>query len=238
MQCLPPSSPRPPVSAIDQLRHTAAVSAAGEEQPTLIELFGDSPADGAVTGFVLAHLHGATRPVLWIQDRLSEREAGRPALAGLTVPVQIVHVAVSRPVDALWAMEEGLGCTELAAVICEIWGDPAVLDFTATKRLALRAEAQGCPAFLVRRAASPNLSAARLRWRITSLPALADPFDSRAPGQPLWQAELFRARWRTPGQWVASHDPRAGLHFAHEVRAGLPAAPDTVVGAGPAAARA
>ena len=45
--------------------------------------------------------------------------------------------------DALWAMEQALGCADLAAVVGEVWGDPAALDFTATKRLALRAEASG-----------------------------------------------------------------------------------------------
>lgn len=183
---------------------------------TLAEVFAQIPTDGAVTGFALAHLPATDQPVLWIQDRLSRREAGHPYLAGLPMPLNIIHVTVSKPIDVLWAMEEGLRCPTLAAVLGEVWGDPAALDFTATKRLALRAEAHNVPAWLLRRAAQPNLSAARERWRVTSLPSRNDPFDNRAPGQPLWQADLFRARWRTPGSWVASHDGQ-NLHLAHEV---------------------
>lgn len=182
------------------------------DAPTLSEVFAETAVDGAVTGFVCALLPEPDKPVLWIQDRISRRESGRPCLAGLPVPLQIIHVDVSKPVDVLWAMEEGLRCRGLSAVMGEIWGDPPALDFTATKRLALRAEAQSRPAILIRRAARPDLSAARLRWRVSSLPALQAPNDIRAPGQALWRADLFRARWRTPGSWVARHDAQ-GLHF-------------------------
>jgi protein ImuA len=214
LQCLPPLSSPSLKSATAQLRDRNADAA--DDLATLAEIFADTATDGAITGFVLAHLHGATAPVLWVQDRVSMREAGKPSLAGLPVPLRILHVSVSKPVDVLWTMEEGLRCTGLSAVVGEVWGDPPALDFTATKRLALRAEARALPAFLLRRAAQPNLSAARLRWRVASLPSAPDHDDMRAPGQPLWRADLFRARWRTPGQWVASHDD-TGLHLAHAI---------------------
>lgn len=214
MQCLPPLTKSGLISPTQQLR--ARNGPADQADATLAEVFADTVTDGAATGFVCAHLHGATKPVLWVQDRLSRREAGRPYLAGLPIDVQIIHVDVSRAKDVLWTMEEGLRCTGLSAVLGEIWGDPPVLDFTASKRLALRAEARGLPAFLIRRAATPNLSAARLRWRVNSLPATSHPHDTRAPGQALWRADLFRARWRTPGQWVAHHDA-TGLALNHEI---------------------
>jgi len=213
LQCLPPLTSQQLKSPKDILRDRNTSDA---DTPTLSEIFATKVTDGAATGFILAHLHGADKPVLWIQDRLSRREAGRPCLAGLPHPIEMIYVSVSKPIDALWAMEEGLRCTGLSAVIAEVWGDPAALDFTATKRLALRAEARGLPAYLLRRSASPNLSAARLRWRITGLPSTHNPYDQRAPGTALWSADLFRARWRTPGQWVASHDAD-GLQLAHAV---------------------
>ncbi len=175
-------------------------------QPTLAEVFPDTAVDGAATGFVLAHLKPGAGPLLWIQDRVSLREAGRPYLTGFAAAFQVLHVTVSRAVDVLWTMEEGLRCPSLCGVLGEVWGEPSQLDFTATKRLALRSEAHGVPAWLIRRGAHPNLSAARERWRIGSLPALPDPDDLRAPGQPLWRADLFRSRWRAPGQWVARHE--------------------------------
>jgi protein ImuA len=186
-------------------------------QSTLGEIFATAVIDGAPTGFALSQFHGSSKPLLWVQDRLSRREAGRPYLAGLQTVQDIIHVDVSRAVDVLWAMEEGLRCNDLCGVIGEIWGDPQALDFTATKRLALRAEANNVPAWLIRRAGHPNLSAARERWTVSSLPSMTMPYDNRAPGQPLWQAELFRARWRTPGQWVAHYDDSTGLVLHHGI---------------------
>jgi len=201
----------PPKTSTDLLRaraHSAQIEA------TLAEVFSDSVTDGASTAFAVGHLKTGEKPVLWVQDRLSRKETGRPYLAGLPVAVEIIHVDVSNARDLLWTMEEGLRCHDLGGVIGEVWGDPAVLDFTASKRLALRAEAQNLPAWLIRHAGHPNLSAARLRWRVNALPAMNNPYDAHAPGTGLWRAELFRARWRETGEWVVHHD-KDGLHFAH-----------------------
>ena len=192
--------------------------------PTLSEVFATSALDAAAMGFVCAQLAAIARdprPVLWVQDRTSRREAGRPCLAGLPKGLTLIYVRANRPADVLWTMEEALYSHGVCAVLGEIWGDPPALDFTATKRLALRAEARAMPALLVRRAAHPNLSAARLRWRVSSLPALSDPYDARAPGEPQWQAELFRARGRAPGTWGARPGP-AGPILEHPVAAGAP----------------
>ncbi|MEL7259224.1 MAG: hypothetical protein AAFN80_15530 [Pseudomonadota bacterium] len=118
-------------------------------------------------------------------------------------------VSLSRAADVLWAMEDGLRCKALGAVIGEVWGDPAALDFTATKRLAIRSEAAGVPCWLIRRAASANLSAARERWRISSLPSTNHPHDAQSPGLPRWSLDLFRSRRVKPGRWVATYDRAA-----------------------------
>lgn len=166
----------------------------------------------------MAHLRPNHGPILWLQDRQSRQETGRPYLAGmgpgLGASLDLLYLDLNRPADVLWAMEEGLRCPSLGGVIAEVWGNPAVLDFTATKRLALRSEAHNVPAWLIRRGAVADLSAARERWRIASLPSAIVPDDMRAPGAPLWRADLFRARWRTPGQWVARYDTD-GLVLEH-----------------------
>lgn len=216
----PPHSTR---RASDLLRNRATRPDTIPEA-TLNEVFVDSAGngvcDGAVTGFVLAHLR-LDKPLLWVQDRISRKETGRPYLPGLPSDINILHVTVAKPADLLWTMEEALGCGALCAVIGEVWGDPAVLDFTATKRLALRAEAYRVPAWIMRRAARPNLSAARERWTVGSLPSLPDPYDMRAPGRALWSADLFRSRWRAPRAWVA-HQQDGALHLDH----GALSAPD------------
>jgi protein ImuA len=173
---------------------------------------------------VVAHLPASGGPVLWIQDRQSQRETGKPYLAGMAHPPEMLFLTVNRAVDVLWAMEQGLGSSGLSAVVGEVWGDPPALDFTASKRLALRSEAHGVPAWLIRRAATADLSAARERWRLASLPSLPNPADMRSPGAPQWRADLFRARWRTPGQWVVRYDAAShSLAFDHPVSSGTAA---------------
>lgn len=175
----------------------------------LSEVFAETVADAGVAGFVLSQLGKGDAPVLWIQDRLSRREAGRPHLPGLGGGRSLLLLEIARPADVLIAAEEGLRCKALVAVVAEIWGDPPALSFTATKRLALRAEAVGVPCWLIRHGGSADLSAARDRWRIGSLPSAADPDDATAPGDPRWRVELFRSRDKPPGIWVACHERAA-----------------------------
>jgi len=181
-------------------------------RPTLMDVLPIGSADPAATGFVLSLLPDATGPVLWVQDYLSQRENGHlfaPSLKAHGCDHPVLQVTVSHPRDVLWAMEEGAACAGLAAVIGEIHGGPSVLDFTATKRLAMRAETSGVPVYLIRSGDPGGLSAARMRWRVGALPSLPHPHDSRSPGQAQWDMELFRARGRPPGRWVARYDPAA-----------------------------
>jgi protein ImuA len=173
---------------------------------TLTEVFSAAGADAAAAGFVMAQLGHGNGAVLWIQDRLAQRETGRPCLAGLGLHRPLMLMQLSRPVDVMMAVEEGLRCKVLGAVIAEIRGNPPAANFTVTKRLALRAEATGVPCWLIRQAATTDLSAARDRWRIATLPSAANPDDPRAPGDPRWRVELFRSRDRQPGRWVARHE--------------------------------
>lgn len=165
-----------------------------------------SGAAAAVAGFVVAQSSG---PVLWVQDRLSVREAGRPCFLGLRLPVLVMRL--SHPRDVLAAAEEGLACRDLGAVVAEIHGNPAALDFTASRRLAIRAEASGVRLWLIRHGAQPDNSAMRDRWRLTGLPSAAHPDDPAAPGDPRWRAELLRSREARPGEWVVRHDRTTDL---------------------------
>ena len=175
--------------------------------PTLSELFAVHPRDGGWAGFLLAQL-GTEKPLLWVQERMAILESGRVHPPGL--PSQnLIHVEARDARDALWAMEEGLRCSALSAVIGEIWGDPKALDFTATRRLAVAAERSGVAAFLIRLGGHANLSGARMRWRIASAPSLLNDLDPRAPGLPAWDTELFRARGIPPGRWSLAHEAGA-----------------------------
>lgn len=176
----------------------------GAGPPTLAELFAASPRDGGWAGFLLAHLK-PDRPLLWVQERMAILESGRVHPPGFPFS-DLIHVEARDARAALWAMEEGLRCAAIGAVIGEIWGDPAALDFTATRRLAVAAERHGVAAWLVRLGGSANLSGARRRWRVASGPSLIHPLNPRAPGAAVWDAELFRARGYAPGRWVVNHE--------------------------------
>jgi protein ImuA len=204
---------------------TAASQLAGA--PTLSELFPALPRDAGWTGFVLAQLPPA-KPLLWVQERMAILEAGRIHPAGLGPPgLDLIHVEARDAKAALWAMEEGLRCASIGAVIGELWGDPAALDFTATRRLAVAAERTGVACWLIRLQGAANLSGARERWRLGSAPSEAHPLDPKAPGAPRWEADLFRSRRQAPARWLVAsqaalpqgdrgHDPAAVLPVAAE----------------------
>ncbi len=175
--------------------------------PTLSELFAAHPRDAGWTGFLLAQI-GTDKPLLWVQDRMAILESGLVHPPGL--PSQnLIHVEARDAREALWAMEEGVRCAALSAVVGELWGDPKALDFTATRRLAVAAERSGVPCWLVRLGAQANLSGARMRWRLASSPSLANSLDPRAPGAPAWDADLFRARGMPPGRWSFAYEAGA-----------------------------
>ena len=173
------------------------------EQPTLSELFASSPRDCGWAGFLLPQLD-TSKPVLWVQDRMAILENGRIYPPGLGF--DLIHVEARDARAVLWAMEEGVRCSALSAVIGELYGDPAALDFTATRRLAVASERSNVPCWLVRLGGTANLSGARMRWQIGSAPSLPNPLDARAPGPPAWDAELFRARGHPPGRWTVAHE--------------------------------
>lgn len=214
---------------LSRTRIAAAADGRGEPRPAagaiLAEVLSPASRDGAATGFVLSRLPRAGGPVLWVQDRLSRREAGRPVAPCLSG--RLWRMALSHPRDVLAAAEEGLRCAALSAVVAELHGDPPALDFTATKRLALRAAESGVPCWLIRHAGNAGLSAARDRWRVESLPSAAHPDDPAAPGAPRWKAELFRSRDGRPGEWVVQHDlAQDRVHFAAPLPDGAVAATD------------
>ncbi|MGN6059101.1 MAG: ImuA family protein [Sphingomicrobium sp.] len=186
--------------------------------PTLSELFAAHPRDGGWAGFLLAQLETG-KPLLWVQERMAILESGRVHPPGLPRR-DLIHVETRDARDALWAMEEGVRCAALSAVIGEIWGDPKVLDFTATRRLAVASERSGTPCWLVRLGGAANLSGARMRWRIASAPSLINPLDARAPGTPAWDADLFRARGMPPGRWSVAHEGPPSKYYFDGTQAG------------------
>ena len=175
------------------------------------ELFAASrDATGAALAlaFALDQVAPDQRPWLWVQDPVALRLSGRPYRPGLPPGLRhrLLHVAAANPEEALFALEEGLRCRDLAFVIGELAGNPKALSFTASRRLSLVAEQHGVPLWLVRLDAAHDLSSARMRWEVRAAPSLPPRWNAAAPGTPAWQAELFRARAHPPGEWILRDD--------------------------------
>lgn len=149
------------------------------------------------------------KPLLWVQDAASIRLTGRPYRPGLPPALRhrIIHVQAKTCEDALFALEEGVRCRDLACVIGEVAGNPRALDFTASRRLSLAAERHGVPLFLVRLDAARDLSSARMRWQVRPAASASPRWNPAAPGAPAWHAELFRSRSHAPGEWMVQALP-------------------------------
>lgn len=158
-----------------------------------------------------AAAHDDQRAILWVQDRAAMRTNGRPYRPGLPADIRhrVIHVRADKPEDALFALEEGVRCRDLAFVIGEIAGNPRTLDFTASRRLSLAAERHDVPLWLVRFDAARDLSSARMRWEVRSTASPPPRWNADAPGIASWHAELFRARSHPPGEWILRDDGHA-----------------------------
>ncbi|WP_207912398.1 hypothetical protein [Parafrankia sp. BMG5.11] len=159
---------------------------------------------------------GDDRPLLWVQDRAALKLSGRPYRAGLPASLRhhLIHVICESSEDALFALEEGLRCRDVAAVVGEVVGNPKALDFTASRRLTLTSEKHGVPLWLVRLDAAHDLSSARMRWDVRAAPSPQPCWNHEAPGTPTWRADLFRARMHPPGTWILNDGGNA-LAAAH-----------------------
>ena len=174
--------------ASDGLHEAAGVSAA------------DGPAAAAFLAALLArHARDGERgPVLVCQSWGGAARFGRlygPGWRDLGLePADLLILRARREKDVPWAMEEGLRCGALAAVLAEAES----IEFTVSRRLALAAVEGATPVLLLRHDELGPASAALTRWRVTALPSRADPFDEGAPGLPRWRLALVRARGGRP----------------------------------------
>ncbi len=180
---------------------------------TLTEVFADQPRDaGAALGFALGlarRLLAPRRPALLILQLMGEaQEMGVPYGAGLSHfgldPDRVVLARPATIIELLWALEEAMACRAVGAVVADIGTTHKALDFTASRRLSLRAAGAGTSAFLVRYGREREASAAKYRWRVVPETSGPKPFDPRAPGPPRWQAVLEKGRLRPEGPLSAA----------------------------------
>lgn len=161
---------------------------------------------GALLGFALGQarllLTPARRAVFFMQRTGEAQELGLPYGMGLRsfgfAPDALILVRVTSSTELLWALEEALGCLAVAAVIADVAGDPKAFDFTASRRLSLRARSAGAVLLVLRYGTARVPSAARRRWRLDPATSGQAPFDARAPGQPRWRVTLEKGQLSHP----------------------------------------
>ena len=112
--------------------------------------------EAAATAFALALAHTLEpkRPIIWARQDFLDIETGRPygpgcAELGLD-PGRITLVRAHDGLDVLQAALEAARCSGLGAVVAELWGETKAFDLTASRRLALAAEASALPVLVVR----------------------------------------------------------------------------------------
>lgn len=166
---------------------------------------------GAAVGvvFALAALaNDGSRNTLWIQTEFAANESGNIYgrgcdLFGLPAR-QFLLLKVSRPLDALWAMEEALKCRALTSVIAELPSDGSIADLTATRRLTLAAREGGGFGFLFRHRPSPLTSSAETRWEVAAVPSYPDQFGGL--GRTTFALSLTKNRRGPTGRWSVAWD--------------------------------
>jgi protein ImuA len=179
------------------------------------EVFADAGRQSAAaTGFVagLAARVVARRPLVWVRQDFSEREAGALSMSGLAElgldPRALVSVRAPDTDSALRTAADALACDALGAVVLEVWGDVRQLDLVASRKLTLAAQASGVTALVLRLAAHPQPSTAETRWIVRT--AHSPPAAHRQPpaahwhawGAPIFDAHLVRNRHGQTGRWI------------------------------------
>ena len=187
---------------------------------TLHELIPATPGDFVATlgfgfGLLTRLLRMRPGPVLWAAPSRETFRCGIAYPIGLAAfgfdPRRLHYLAVDDTRDVLWAMEEALASTALAAVIgiLPARGDKSY-GFTESRRLSLRAATSGVTAFLVRQtddAGKPT--AAVMRWSIAahaSTPVWRKGLSMPGLGPPCWRVNLVRSKRGRPRSWLVEWD--------------------------------
>lgn len=217
-----PAARRGPVAVpLGEPRLDAALPEGGLELGVVHEIVPAGPGDMAATlGFglgLLARIAAARPgPVLWATTRDPGRHgtAYPPGLAAAGFdPGRLIHLAVGTAQDVLWALEEGLATPGFAAVLGILARDGRRYDFTASRRLSLRAAAGGGTAIVLRAVGgatdAAGSTAAATRWAVAARPSVPVRHPGHAMpglGPPRWHVELLRCKRGRPHDWLVEWD--------------------------------
>ena len=175
----------------------------------LHEVFAHDAADaGCAAGFVgmLAVRLGGS--LVWLREDAAEKQ-GVLHVGGLVElgidPSHLILGVLPDPLAVLRAAADVVRCPAVGVAVIEMRRNPAMLDLTAGRRLALAAESSGVTVLLLRIDAQPSPSAADTRWSASA--AASAPLEANAPGYPVLDVTLLRQRGRPgDGRWLVEWD--------------------------------
>ncbi len=161
-------------------------------------------------GFALAQARGLITEqrlaVIYLQLADEAQKLGMPYGPGLVSfgfdPEALILVRPANMAELLWAVEEAIACRAVAAVVADIGGHSKLLDFTASRRLSMRAASTGGSIFLLRYGEDREASAAHLRWCLSPAPSAQRRYDAKAPGPLRWRAQLERGTLIKQTEWL------------------------------------
>jgi len=186
----------------------AALPWSGLASSGLHEVLG-AAGDAAGFGFaaaLLGRLPESAGRILWCRGGPAARAMGRPYGPGLALfglaPERLILLETRRAQEALWAMEEGLRCRRLAAVV----GEGMEVAMKASRRLQLAAEAGDTLGLLLSPPGRVSPSVALTRWRVTAAPAAC---EEAMLGRSRWRISLLRCRGGGQGEWLVEFDDEA-----------------------------
>ena len=177
---------------------------------TLLEIQPESYKQrSAATGVSLAlgarFLQERTGPLIWCQLRDPERlHLHAPGLMAFGLnPDRMIKLTIKSEQDLLWAMEEALACSYISGVVGVLWNE-RMYDFTASRRLLLRAKENGVSALMVRSHRANGTTAADIRFEVsTQTSSEMRPRDKFLPriGNTTWQLELKKGKGLKQKRW-------------------------------------
>ena len=157
---------------------------------------------GAVLGLGARLLANRTGPIIWCQLREQERlHLHAPGLIAFGIdPARLIKLTLKTEQDLLWAMEEALNCPYIACAIGVLWSEK-IYDFTASRRLSIRAKESDVCALMLRSHRANGTTAADMRWTVKSEKSGKTPkrqaFLPRLGGM-RWQLNVVKCKGANP----------------------------------------
>ncbi len=169
---------------------------------------------GFAIGLLVCILRTQPGFVLWTEAAHQAFRDGALYPLGLAAmgadPDRVIEARGPKSKDILWALEKGLENAALTAVIGVLPENDRAYDFTASRRLAMRAAENGATALLIRSTTLSDIStAAETRWSVAAAPSAPQHRVAgtiAGVGVPCWRLDLTKSRRGTPGSWRVEWD--------------------------------